>query len=617
MNYKYLRTTEEVEEIFPALMGRKLWAVDTETSGLDPHVSKVVLLQIGNEEVQYVIDTRRASIEPLRAFFESREIKKIGHNLKFDYKMLKGSFGIELENSRDTFLAERLLHMGRKFQGFGLSDVLSQYLGLEMDKSVRSSFGTDECLRGDFSREQIEYAARDVKHLIPLAREQARLLEKDSLQHVWVLECDALPAFGDMELGGIGLDRGKWKDLMDDNTKKALEIKKNLDEVASNFVTPDLFGEIDVNYSSPNQVVHILRLLGIKVREKDPATGRWEEVLVSKSDDKTLKKIKGVPFVQLLKQYRSYMVRLNTFGQPYLDAVHPKTGMIHPEFSQIGTETGRPAKAPRSPVNMLNIPREAAMRNCFTGREGEQVETDDFSGCELRIWAHISKDPELTRAFKDGIDVHCYVASKLYGVSVTKSENSHLRAPAKGLNFGIAYGMGATSLYERLNGDGFQIELAQAKELFSKYCREFSVGVNFLRSAGRLAAEQGYLHNLLGRRRYWVKPDPAAYPKGERDEKYQGALAAIEREGGNFLIQSVNADITKYAMVLIRDYKKQNKVKSEFVNQVYDEIVTRTKSSQSEEFHAVKLSLMKKAAERWITSVPIEVDGHAGPCWTK
>lgn len=617
MNYKFLTTTSEVEEIFPHLMRKKVWALDTETSGLDPHTDKVVLLQIGDESTQYVIDTRRASIEPIRAFFESQEIKKVGHNLKFDYKMIKGSFGIELENARDTFFAEKLLNMGRKFQGFGLDDVLKQYLSLELDKSTRATFGTKECLTGDFSGEQILYAAKDVEHLIPLAREQVRFLEKDSLQHVWVLECEAMPAFGDMEFGGIGLDRGKWQALMEENTRKALDVKKKLDEVAANFFTPDLFGEVDVNYSSPQQVVHLLQLLGIRVSEKNPLTGKWEEKLVSKSDDKTLKKIKGVPFVQLLKQYRSFMVRLNTFGQPYLDAVHPKTGMIHPEFSQIGTETGRPAKASRSPVNMLNIPREAAMRNCFTGREGELVETDDFSGCELRIWAAISKDPELTRAFEQGVDVHCYVASKLYGLPVSKTENSHLRAPAKGLNFGIAYGMGAVSLYERLNGDGFKIELAQAKDLFARYCREFSVGVNFLRGAGRLAAEQGYLHNLLGRRRYWVKPDPDSYPRGLRDEKYQGALAAIEREGGNFLIQSVNADITKYAMVLIRRHKKENKVKTEFVNQVYDEIVTRTKSSQSEEFHHTKLSLMKKAAERWITSVPIEVDGHRGPCWTK
>jgi len=617
VTYKFLTTTTQVEDLFPTLMAKRVWAVDTETSGLDPHTNKVVMLQIGDQNTQYVIDTRRASVEPLRAFFESRDIKKVGHNLKFDYKFLKGSFGIELENVRDTFLAEKLLHMGRKFSGFSLANLLLGYLDVKMEKAVRSTFGTDACLRGEFSTEQIEYAARDVEYLIPLVRKQIESLEADGLVHTWLLECEALQAFGDMELGGIGLDQNKWKGLIEKNEAGSLEAKRKLDDVSINFVSPDLFGEMHVNYSSPAQVVHIMQLLGIKIREKDVLSGQWAEKLVSKSDDKTLKKIKGVPFVQLLKQYRSFQVRINTFGQPYLDAVHPKTGMIHPEFSQIGTETGRPAKASGSLVNMLNIPREKEMRNCFIGRPGELVETDDFSGCELRIWAAISKDPELTTAFKNGVDVHCYVASKLYGVPVSKTENTHLRAPAKGLNFGIAYGMGAYSLFERLNGDGFTIMLPQAKELFTKYCREFSVGVNFLRNAGKMAAEQGYLYNLLGRRRYWVRPDPEKYPNKTRDEKYLGALAAIEREGGNFLIQSVNADITKYAMVLIRRHKKENKIKTEFVNQVYDEIVTRTAQGQSEEFHAVKLDLMKKAAERWISSVPIEVDGHVGPSWTK
>jgi len=143
------------------------------------------------------------------------------------------------------------------------------------------------------------------------------------------------------------------------------------------------------------------------------------------------------------------------------------------------------------------------------------------------------------------------------------------------------------------------------------------VGVNFLREQGRLAVRQGYLVNMNGRRRYWNLPDPSKYPGGVRDWKYKGRMSAIEREGGNMMIQSVNVDITKLGMIKIRDYRKEHNVRTNFVNQVYDEIVTKTHKDDTEEFHPIKMKLMQEAGEKWIKKVPVEVDGQVGPCWTK
>lgn len=184
----------------------------------------------------------------------------------------------------------------------------------------------------------------------------------------------------------------------------------------------------------------------------------------------------------------------------------------------------------------------------------------------------------------------------------------------------IAYGMGAYTLFENLNGQGFPISQQEAKNLFDKYCREFKTGVDFLRDSGRRAAREGFLANMNGRRRYWIRPnheDTTKYPNGKMDSKYTGALAAIEREGGNFLIQSVNADITKFAMTKLREYIKEHKIRSTVVLQVYDEIVTHTHKDDSPEFSKVKKDIMVAAARRWVDSVPVEVDGHIGPCWTK
>ncbi len=177
--------------------------------------------------------------------------------------------------------------------------------------------------------------------------------------------------------------------------------------------------------------------------------------------------------------------------------------------------------------------------------------------------------------------------------------------------------MGPGKLCEDLNGEGFIITFEEAKKLYYKYCDIFKVAVGFLRSSGELAAKQGWLDNINGRRRYWKKPNSEDYTYGIRDQEYKSRIGSIQREGGNFLIQSVNADITKLAMTEIRKYAKENNIKFAFINAVYDEIVTRTHKDDSEKFHEAKLKIMQEVAERMVTSVPMLVDGHAGLYWNK
>jgi DNA polymerase I-like protein with 3'-5' exonuclease and polymerase domains len=620
MNATLLSTTQEVSELLPRLMEKPCWGFDTETTGLNPLRSKVLMVQIGTQNEQYVIDTRKASIEPIRPFLESEFHKKIVHNAGFDWKMIKANFNIEMECVRDTFFAEKLLFNGKKFSGFSLPDVLFSYLNVEVSKDVRGVFGKG-MIHGDYTEAMIAYAARDVEYLLPLAWEQARALERDTLQHVWLIECNAMPAFCEMELEGQYLDIPGWRQIMIENNENARLTEEAMDLLAAPFVQRNLFGELEVNYRSDKQVLELLQKMGLRARQQNKASGRWEDVLISDTGGKTLKKIIGDPFVDLLKKLRGLNTRISTFGQSFIDAVDMGTERLHPRFNQIGTETGRPSKASEGAVNMLNIPRDKRMRNCFRGDDSELVETDDFSGCELRIWAELSQDPKLCEAFRQGTDIHCYVASSMYNKPVTKkNENSHLRTPAKAINFGIAYGMGAYTLVEKLNGEGFPMELAEGKRLFKKYNDEFAVGVGYLRAMGTLARRWGWLANLSGRRRYWRLPDPSdkeRFPKGREDPTYLGIMSGIEREGGNFMIQSVNADMTKMAMHGIRKLRKQRGFRTKFMNQVYDEIVTRTHKDDSAEFHPLKQKIMIEAAESLLKSVPMEVDGHVGPCWTK
>jgi len=435
MNYEYISEQSRVNSLLPILMQKNVWSLDTETTGLDPHKDKVVLLQIGSPQVQYILDTRKVQIEPLRPFFESEKIRKIGHNLKFDYKMIRGSFGIETEQLRDTYYAEKLLTMGVKFSGFSLAQVLEDRLEVKLSKEERSSFGDGFSYNQDFTREQLEYAARDVIYLQPLALKMSEAMKTAGLMDTWLLECEALPCFADMEFAGMCFDTKAWQKLVDDNRSASLQLEEELNKIAENVMQRDLFGEVNVNWGSPDQVVEVLSLMGVKIRRWDRDLKREIEEIITSSNDKTLKKVKDYKIVQLLKKYRGHAIRVNMFGDSYLNAVSKDTGRLHPEVAQIGTATGRPANyAKKNSVNFLNIPREKAYRHCFMGEENEVVETDDYSGCELRIWAELSKDPGLTEAFQKGVDVHCYVATKLFGKEVTKKDKE--RTPAKTLNFG-------------------------------------------------------------------------------------------------------------------------------------------------------------------------------------
>jgi len=615
---KYIDQQYQVESILPDLVQRQQWGVDTETTGLDPLTESVLLLQIGNEDIQYVIDTRKVSIEPLRPFFESLAIDKIMHNGKFDYKMIKADKGIEVEAIKDTFLAEKTLCSGKKRSGFGLADVLQSRLDIEMDKDAQKSFIKHV---GEFTREQLEYAALDVMHMGELVRAQEDEMREFNLLNTWKIENRALQAFGDMELNGLKLDVRKWEDNIANNQKAAEGIAMQMGKYAIPYVGTDLFGNANVNYGSPAQMLSLLQRMDVSVPVWEE--GKEIEIMIPDTSDKTLKKIRdGYPLVDLLKKHRSFLIRVNTFGHTFIEAIHPVTGRIHPLFNQYGTETGRPAKAGDSPINPLNIPRDKVFRNAFIADPGWVVETDDYSACELRIWAEVSEDPALLEAFQQGIDVHCMVASRMYGVEVTKhNENKALRTPAKSLNFGIIYGMGPNTLCEDIRGMGFPITIKETRQLYRKYTQDlFPVGVDYLRGMGKQAVRDGYIASKTGRRRYFIIPNPSDenhYPRGVRDPKYLGRMGGIEREGGNHVIQSVNADMTKHAMYLLRRYIKQTGVRSKLINQVYDEIVTTTHEDDSKAFHEKKQEIMKYAAETFLEKVPMEVEGETLPYWTK
>lgn len=442
MSVHFIDRQSQLESLLPTLMSKPSWGVDSETTGLCPFASDVLAWQFGRPEDQYVIDNREVNMEVLRPFFESKEHMKILHNAKFDYKMGAVNNKLEMEYMRCTQLAEQLMEQGRlRYKGkFTLGRIARDRLNVDLDKETQSSFIGHT---GPFNKRQISYMGEDVEYLLPLLQNQTKDIIKAGLGQTFKLECDFIPSLGDMELGGFKLNVPHWQNTMKENSDFQEEARKKLDRYSRQFFQETLFGDVDINYASSHQILKLYAAMKMKVKVWDRDKGKEVEIPFgkgegkwSKTGKKDTKSINSLPIVKLVEEYRSYNVLINTFGQPYIDAINPHTNRIHGEFWQLGTETGRLSSS--SKVNFLNLPRDLRFRHGFEAYDDDHVvETDDYSGCELRIWADLSKDPGLTEAFNKGIDVHCHVASKLYRVEVTKkNENAKLRTPAKNINFG-------------------------------------------------------------------------------------------------------------------------------------------------------------------------------------
>lgn len=627
-NFTYINTSQGADDLCIKLLNSaKRISFDTETTGLDPHRDKVTLASLATDDHTYVLDCRDVRVlKALQPVLETENIKKALHNGGFDYKMVKGTAGVDIEGIFDTMLAEYSLTAGTQFEGYGLDDVSKKYLGVEVDKTLQKSFIGHT---GDFSKEQLEYAAKDAAMLLPLIDSMQGRMRSEGVLKAWVNESRAVQAFADIEYYGQKIDADAWKKVMGENLAAAEEAKHKLDVFFEQVYGTDLFGQVSVNYNSTPAVLYGLQMLGVK------ADGE----IIKNTSKKTQKKIQQYPVVKALEAYRAAQKRYGTYGQQYLDAIHPLTGRVHFRFNQYGTETGRPATV--GGLNCLNIPREKRYRNAFITEDGRLILTADYSGAELRIMADLSMDPLMIQGYRSGEDFHCFVASMLFGVPVTKkNENKHFRDPAKSLNFGLAYGLGPKSLYEQLVGNGVKITLEETKQMYYKYKDTFRVCIAWLESKQNEASTTFEAVNIIGRKRRWFRPDHAKIrdaaiadlckerhvrPESlsemdiakEVSQRIKGHLAAISREGANFHIQSVNAEMTKAAMYHIRKECKAHGYDARMYNSVYDEIVLDTKANDAEAVFELQCRIMKREADALLKHIPMEVEGHIAKCWTK
>jgi DNA polymerase-1 len=591
LQYEVVTSDEDLQRIIKELENETTLAIDTEGNKLDPLTAKLFLLQIATPKKAYVIDCQKVNLSPLKDILEADRPLKIAQNAKFDYEILKVTNGITLGSVFDTMLAERIITCGIS-RDISLKSLAEKYLGIKLDKTIRESFSDpmNPALRGVFTKEQLDYAARDAIILTDIFKKQFKKLSEEGLVETAKLEFAVIPVVGDMELKGSLIDQDKWRrhinELKEKRDKINQEIQTELRHLTA-YSQVDLFGNVEdsINLDSPLQLLEAFKKLGVELPNTSEAT-------LSRTDH---------PLARKLLEYRGFEKMITAFGETILEKIHPKDNRLHPDFIQLGADTGR--FACNNP-NLQQIPAESGFRSCFIAQKGYKLITADYSQIELRIMAEVSEDPAFLEAFNKDIDLHTLTASQMFRIPIEKVDKDK-RFQAKSINFGLMYGRGPVSLGAQL---GLSVE--DAKKLLDVYFSTYKKVKKWLDTLGREAVRQGYVKSLNGRKRSFIMPDKS-------DPDYQRLIGAVERQGKNMPIQGTSADITKYALIYIHDAIKKEKFDAHLIHTVHDEIVTEAKEEVVDKVAELVEEKMIEAGKKLIKLVPIKVDVHIADCWEK
>jgi DNA polymerase-1 len=375
MQYILISNKNEIAPYLPAIKQANILAVDTETTGLDPHTDKLRLIQIAVAgQPVFVVDCFSflpEGIDIIKDILETRAVK-IFQNAKFDLQFF---MAVQIYPSPvfDTMLAAQLLRTSGGPSRVGLDALAQHYLGETIPKDEQKSDWS-----GKLSESQLEYAANDADVLFRLREAMVKKIYENNLSEIALIEFSCAAAIAQIEYTGIYLDKPRWNDLLAETVKardEALEILYTYTSKPT--VQMNLFGEDEIqghNFDSNPFVLGLLHQNGIQVN----STSKYELAHYSKH-----------PLVKAVSAYRKAAKSLSSFLYPIPEMIHPKTKRLHPRYGQIGAWSGR--MACWGP-NIQQIPRSAKFRACFIAPPGRKLITADYSQIELRVAAEITQD---------------------------------------------------------------------------------------------------------------------------------------------------------------------------------------------------------------------------------
>ncbi len=598
-NTMTIATPEALRTLAHALRAAEIFSFDLETDAADEHTANIVGLSfaIGVGEAYYVPvgHLRDASGEepgPQLAVAEALDILrpaltdpaagKVGHNAKFDMITL-ARHGVWVEGLRyDTMLAAYLLNPGRR--GLGLKDLAFELLGVIMTP-ITDLIGTGKqqiTMAQVPIREAATYAGADADITLRLyyaLEPQLRARDLDRL--MTEVETPLAPVLARMEIAGILLDPDFLRRLGGelDGQLRALEADI-YDAVGHQF-----------NVNSTKQLGEVL------FSELKLPSSRRTKTGYS-VDAESLENLRGMhAAVDNLLEYRQLSKLKSTYVDGLLQLMDPVTHRIHTSFNQTIASTGRLSS---SNPNLQNIPVRTEVgrrvRRAFLADPGMQLLAADYSQIELRILAHITREPGLVAAFEQDEDIHSATAAQLFKVALDEVTPDQRRL-AKTVNFAVLYGQSAFGL-ARVTG----MSNSEAAEFIRNYEKTFPLVRKYVEDTLFQARTQGFVQTMLGRKRYL--PDMAGLQVAQRQ--------AAEREAINMPIQGANADMIKIAMIHLDEEIRTRGLRARMILQVHDELVLETPDEEMREVAELVRQCMVGAIE---LSVPVKVEMKAGRNW--
>ena len=590
--YQRIESFEELKLLVEKMMKQEIVAFDTETEGLNALETDIVGISFSWQKgIGYYLPIKNnksvheKSFEILRPFFESTEIIKVGHNIKFDIQVLH-KYNVKVSSPiYDTMVAHYLINPDMRHNLDTLSESYLNYSPISIESLIGKK-GKNQISMRDVSIDKItDYASEDADITLQLKSIFDKEIEVNNLGKIFYdIEIPMINVLSEMETEGIKIDISYLEKLDKEFEEDLEKLKKEIFKKS---------GE-EFNLNSPKQLGEILfDKLKLVSKPKKTKTGQYstsEEVLSSLANDHKI--------IEDILEWRSLDKLQNTYVKSLPNEVSSLTNRVHSSFNQTVTTTGRLSS---NNPNLQNIPIRTAngqkIRRAFIPRGSDYIlMAADYSQIELRVIASMSNEKNMIDAFVNNQDIHTMTASKIYNVdpeNVTREQ----RGNAKTVNFGIIYGVSAFGLSQQTD-----LNRSESKVMIDNYFLNYPGLKKYMSDQIDFARNNGYVETIMGRRRYLQNIN----------SQNNMLRSSSERNAINAPIQGSAADIIKIAMININSELKKQSLKSKMLLQVHDELVFDVHKSEKDQIKDIVKTTMESAVK---LKVPLKIDLEFGKNW--
>lgn len=591
--YETVRTPAQLAAVVQAVRAAGTFCLDTETTALEAIDAELVGVALTVEEerawyipVAHTADDapqldRETVLEAIRDLLADDSLTLVGQNLKYDLTVL-ANYGVRSANRlADTMLASYLLNPAQRHN---LDALAQEHLAYAMLSYSTVTDDAEKNFADVAVADATRYAGEDADITLRLAHRLLPRLEDKGMAALFSeVETPLIPVLVEMERTGIRVNPAVLAGLSDEFGGKLCRLEEEIHALA---------GE-PFNIASPKQLQQILfdklELPPVKKTKTGPST---DQSVLERLADKH-------PLPEKILAYRGFAKLRSTYVDALSKLIRADTGRVHTSFNQSVAATGRLSS---TNPNLQNIPIRTEegrrIRTAFVPEPGWTLLSADYSQIELRLLAHISRDPVLTEAFRTGQDVHARTAAEIFATDMD-AVTSEQRREAKTINFGIIYGMGAQRLARTL-----RIPFKTAQEYIAQYFARYQGIKAYMDEVVASAREYGYVTTLRGRRRY--VPD--------LHSKSSQLLSAAERVAINTPIQGTAADIIKLAMLAIDARLRVSGLRARMLLQVHDELLFEVPEDETDRVGALVRESMEQVMP---LEVPLRADVGSGRNWAE